>query len=163
LPPEGWGIRWVKGRPEVPGAEFSRDKSSLPADEHIDGSSLKWVPSAPNGEIQWIVYHHWLLDEAREETIRDWFAYNGAALQQELSDVHDFSVEFDVEVGAGTGSLALKLYDGQNAVTAEIPVTTGDRATDVVRLSGVDASVDVVTGVCLKERQTHHVEFAFVD
>jgi len=160
-PPSGWAVRWLRGDGAAP--KFGREKSSPTADEYVDGPNLRWPASAPDAEYRWVVYRHWLLDEDREEVIRDWFAYNGAALQQELNEVHDFSVEFDVEVGSGLGALALKLTDGRDNVTAEIPVSGPGESSDVVKLSGVEILPSAVPGVCLKPGQTHHVEFAFVD
>jgi signal peptidase I len=163
VPPGGWGKRWVNGQSDVGDTELTRRKSSPPADEYVDGPKLRFPASPADGDYRWIVYRHWLLDEDREEPIRDWFAYNGAALQQELTEVHDFSVEFDVEASAAGAALALKLYDGQNNVTVEIPVEFSAAKGGVVKLSGTDVTADAVPGVCLKEGQTHHVEFAFVD
>jgi signal peptidase I len=162
IPSDGWGKRWVRGQPDAERSGLRAREFSDPADEYVDGPNLRFPPSAPDSEFRWLVYRHWLLDENREETIRDWFAYNGAALQQELSEIHDFSVDFEVEVGT-SGALALKLTDGYDTVMAEIPVAGAGNVGDMVKITGVDNLPKSTPGICLKPGQKQRVEFSFVD
>jgi signal peptidase I len=157
----GWKMRWRRASNDPEWPQLAKDKSLPDADEHLEGSTLKWT--GRSGELDWLVYRHWLLDEQREEAIRDWFAYNGGALHQELNDVHDFFVEFDIEVGPGSGTFAVKLYDGKTTVTAEIPIVARGAPPRGVRLLGVDQMPSSNEAVHLRDAGSHHVEFAFVD
>lgn len=157
----GWKIRWRRASKDPDLPQLAKDKSLLDADEHLEGSTLKWM--GRSGELDWLVYRHWLLDEQREEPVRDWFAYNGGALHQELNDVHDFLVEFDIELGQGSGTFAVKLYDGNTTVTAEIPIVARGAPARAVRLLGVDQTPSLNEAVHLRDAGSHHIEFAFVD
>ena len=158
---EGWRLRWRTGAPDSLPANLARDKSLADAGEHLDGKSLKWSGQSP--DFDWLVYRHWLIDERREEPIRDWFAYNGGSLRHELNDVHDFQVEFEIETARGaSGSFAVKLFDGKDTVTVEIPIIAAGAPARGVVLHGVEAAA-AKPWLHLKEGQTHRVEFAFVD
>lgn len=160
-PGDGWKSRWRRGINPSELPHLARDKSLPDADEHLDGTALKWTGGG--NDFDWLVYRHWLLDEKREEPIRDLFAYNGGALHQELNDVHDFIVEFEIEVGVGSGEFALRLYDGQSTVTAEIPVVGRGNPPQGVKLLGANDAPSSHPWVHFKEQTTHRVEFAFVD
>jgi signal peptidase I len=162
-PPQGWGQRWVKGIAASTPADLATAKSAVAASEHLDGTALKWSATGNDGDYQWIAYRHWLLDEGREETIRDWFAYNGAALQQEVRECHDFSVEFEIESGAESGSLALKLTDGGGTVGVEIPIVPPGGQNGVLTLSGTANAPVVESWARLTAGRSHHLEFALVD
>jgi signal peptidase I len=157
----GWRLRWrrASNNPEPP--QLATDKSLADADEHLDGAALKWTGRGEG--LNWIVYRHWLLDEKREEPIRDWFSYNGGSLHQELNDVHDFFVEFEIEIGSGSGTFAIKLYDGKTTITAEIPIAARGTPGRGVTLLGADNPPPSNEAVYLREGATHRIEFALVD
>jgi signal peptidase I len=158
---DGWKKRWRTGAPDSLPPQLAREKSLPDADEHLEGTALKW--SSRGNDFEWLVYRHWLLDENREESIRDWFAYNGGALRHELNDAHDFQVAFEVEVGAGSGAFAMKLSDGRSTVTAEIPVVASDQPAQGVTITGVESPPAAAPWIHFRENRTHRVEFALVD
>jgi signal peptidase I len=158
---DGWKQRWRTGLPDSLPPQLAREKSLPDADEHLDGTALKW--SGRGHDFEWLVYRHWLLDERREEPIRDWFAYNGGSLGHELNDVHDFQVAFEIEVGPGSGVFAMKLTDGQSTVMIEVPVVANGQPARGAAVRGVDAAAESAPWVHLKEGGHHKVEFAFVD
>ncbi len=162
-PPGGWGMRWMRGYPGNMPPDLLSSKSEATANEHLDGTTLKWSANRIDGDYRWIVYRHWLLDENREEPVRDWFAYNGAALQQELHECHDFSVDFEVEAGPESGWLALQLTDGSDRVSAQIPIVGSDGPDGLLTVSGTPHAPIVEPWARLTSGASHHVEFAFVD
>jgi signal peptidase I len=159
-PPGGWGERWIKGQVSKTVHDLDSNKSDAIANEYLDGTTLKWPATDVGGDYHWVVYRHWLLDEKREETIRDWFAYNGSALQQEVHECHDYSVEFDVETGPEPGWLGMKLTDGANTVAVEIPIGT---SSETMKLTGVENAPSFEPSARLSTNGRHHLEFAFVD
>jgi signal peptidase I len=145
-PPDGWSVRLV--------AEPAGSSDQQP---RVDGPELHF-PVERADSFRWLVYRNWLLDERREDVIRDGFTYNGARDDGRLTAVHDFIVTCEIQVLRGTGEVALGLTDGRDTVTATLPVGEwGDGA----RLeSGVR---QVAPGVRLKPGRTHALELAFVD
>src|SRR5262249_29853228 len=155
---QGWKERWRVGTPG-----YSAPDKSLPnADEYLDGTALRWP--AANG-CRWLRYRHWLPDERREEPVRDLFAYNGGSLRHELRNVHDFFVEFDLEIGPGTGEFAVGLSDGRDDVTAHLPVVPrGQPVTSNIRLTDASGAVLADGGrKSLAQGRTYRIEFSFFD
>jgi len=120
--PEGWGKRWVietKLPPEA--ADGKTDRGLALADKELllDGT---WATRIP----VWIAYKHHRYDGSadteKEEVIRDGFVYNGASFESGALPVHDFLVEFEVEVLAGSGQLLCRAWDGADTMIASCPI-----------------------------------------
>ena len=152
----GWKLRWRSGDPHVaaPGVLLTE------ASDRIDGTELKWPAADAQTGFRWLLYRHWLLDERREEPIRDQFAYNGGALRHDLKNVHDFLVEMDVEIGPGEGTVAIGLRDGHDDVTAEI---AAGQARAVRLLDNAGKLLHESAPFQLSDGRSHHVAYAFVD
>jgi signal peptidase I len=155
----GWKDRWRVGAPGFSGPE----KSLADADEYLDGAALRWPKAEPG--FRWLRYRHWLLDEKREEPVRDLFAYNGGTLRHELLDVHDFSVEFDLEIDDGTGEFAIGLTDGHDDVTAYLPVVPKGKpvASNVRLIDGTGTELANGGPNALSEGRSHRIELVFFD
>lgn len=152
----GWRDRWRTGSPAL-----SRIEQVLTdADPFLNGPQLRWPAPTDRTDFRWLIYRHWLLEDAREDPIRDTFSYNGIGLRHELKFVHDFIMEFDLTVGPGQGTVALGLRDGHEMMTAEISAGAGAP----IRLRDT-AGLEIAQGLPfhLIEGASHHVVYAFVD
>lgn len=159
--PEGWRLRW-----EVPATQ--------PGDHPLVGKELHLDGSVSAGG-QWVTYRHYLLDEGQTQALRDWCPYNGR--ESRLPDlVHDFLVECEVEVQAGSGRVCFQLRDGADTVSAELPI--GSAAGPLVFRSWPEAEPKAGAcgeappasrvlyhgpGVRLQPGRTYQVVLAFVD
>lgn len=161
-PPQTWRDRWMEG-PLSASTPLGDDRSTFPAADIVQGPILRWPESLRDKDFRWITYRHWLLDEQREEFIRDWFAYNGGAVRHELSEVHDFSVEFDVRVESGVGGLAFSMYDGRSIIHVEVPIGDDPNPIGSVRVHGTGEARTFTFEPGLTPGQTRRVEFALVD
>ena len=93
--------------------------------------------------------------------IRDGFAYNGQQSEEQTVPVHDFSIEFEVEIQSGTGSLSCRAWDGQDQVVAGYPVgSSTEEAT--LRLEGL-GKVRSVARKPLQAGKKYHIEMSFCD
>jgi signal peptidase I len=159
----GWKARWRVGQPGVK----ADAKSLSEADEYLDGALLAWpAPASPRAGYRWLVYRNWLLDENREEPIRDQFAYNGTGHRHELKFVHDFFVDMEVEAGGGIGEFAVGLTDGKDDVTATFPVGAADGPGQPQAIRVTDASgalLGVSTPWMFAPGRAHRIEFSFFD
>src|SRR5262249_28045538 len=83
--------------------------------------------------------------------------------RHELRNVHDFFVEFDLEIGPGTGEFAVGLSDGRDDVTAHLPVVPrGQPVTSNIRLTDASGAVLADGGrKSLAEGRTYRIEFSF--
>jgi len=113
-----------------------------------------------------LTYRNFLLDERKCEPIRDEYAHN-AGLRGDSECVHDFWVETEIEVSAGSGTLALRLCDGHDWVDVTLPIGTREKIT--TSASTVKSSSAVRTlerserRVTLEPSRRYLVEVAFVD
>ena len=148
-------------RAGVPARRTRRGPALLKeANDRLDGTELKWPAADASAGFRWLLYRHWLLEERREEPIRDTFAYNGGALRHELKNVHDFIVEMEVEVGAGAGTVAVGLRDGHDDVTVEIAAGPAQN----LHLRDAAGKLLMEAGPChFAAGRTHRVQYAFVD
>lgn len=173
---DGWQSRWLvepiaadpnrlipwRFTPAVPVNADILQNSSL----HLDATR------SPIG----LTYRHWQLDRQDTDPVRDWLHYNGPApstgrlrpMEVVAPAVHDFCLECDLEIIAGTGSVACRLGDGGDYATAEIPIDTPQAATlQAVEERALGEPVEPITrsalGFTLQAGRTYHLEFAFVD
>ncbi len=166
-PAEGWAVRW-RVEPVVGAKQPTTGK---PADETVlrDGALVLDGRQSPGGIG--LTYRHWNLDAKEEEAVGDWLAYNGGPTERRNGfarrrptaapdPVHDFAVEFDLEVIAGPGTFAVRLSDGADGVRADLPILPDPAAIRVTH----DGTAEVSTGPPgLAPGKTYRVEFAFVD
>jgi signal peptidase I len=167
-PPGGWGPRWVVASaadPRLPaGTPGNRPAQEGPV---IEGKALVLDASETPQTVTAVTYRHWQLDERDEEPIRVWNAYDGAPRNfKYLPTAHDFVLTCDVEVTAaaagGEASFECRLFDGADAVTAELSV--GPRATGRAQLTRENhGGLGAATGASLQPGRRHRLEFAFVD
>ena len=164
-PPGGWGIRWlvepVADNPRLP------PPSATPpaiADANIArDAALILDATNPDKPAIGLTYRHWNIDDKREESVNDTLAYNGAPRRNKGIPVHEFTVECDLEIVAGSGSFACRLGDGLDTVKVEFPIG------EVAKPAGVQLSRDggdpprQVAGLKIEVGRTYHLEFAFVD
>jgi len=157
----GWRPRWRVGQPDGNAVE----KSLAEADEYLDGTTLRWLASASQN-MRWLVYRNWLLDEKREEQIRDQFAYNGSGHRHELGNIHDFYVELQIEPGSGSGEFAIALSDGADQVTAAMPIggVAAGSETQTVRIMNARGKILAVGPEWrMSEGRSYRIEMSFFD
>jgi signal peptidase I len=152
---DGWKARWRSGSPS-PNASLQEPGACY------QGKELHWETSSTE-EYRWLVYRHWLLDEQKEDAIRDVFSYNGGAARSELNFVHDFLVEFTLDVRQGTGVFGLGLRDGRDDVQAELPCGPEGEQGKSLRIQAGDGSAMVETPFVLHTGKCYRIEMAFVD
>ena len=167
--PGGWGPRWL-AYPADLDARLPRGDGPRPvptADDGVlrDGGLVLDASASPQLEVR-LEYRHWNLDEGREEVIRSGISYDGPGRGSgNTYAAHDFSVRCELEVGAAgkDSSFACRLFDGADAVAADLPVgpraTAGPASLSHDRLGGLSAA----GGVALEPGRTYALEFALVD
>ncbi|MBN9516912.1 signal peptidase I, partial [bacterium] len=168
-PPGGWGPRWYVYPPErdarLPPADAA---PAAPAGESVlhNGHLILDAAASPQAEVR-LEYRHVDLD-ARDpsgEVVRSATGYDGGGRGTgNVYPVHDFSVRCEVEVVEAKpgATLALRLFDGTDAVAAEVsvgPRATGKAALSHDKLGGLAAA----SGIGLEPGRTYTIEFAFVD
>jgi len=165
--PGGWGMRWLVYPPEAD-RRLPREggREPAPADDSVlaNGTLILDAAAGPQQEVR-VEYRHWNLDENREEPVRSANSYDGGARRESnIYPVHDFYFRCEVEVveAQPESSFACRLFDGQDAVAAEVSV--GKKADGSVRLAHEKLGVLSSAGkVALEPGHTYTVEFAFVD
>jgi signal peptidase I len=162
--PGGWRPRW-----EVPAGQ---------AGPHpLAGTELRLDGTGPEGGSQVVTYRHYLLDEKKCQPVRDEYSYNGADRRAAVP-VHDFLLECDVAVEAGSGHVVLGLADGRDTVLAEIPAG-GDGPGQLVLRPPAEAEAEtaglaspaqspgavytIAAAEPLRPGRVYHLEMAFVD
>ncbi|MSQ96247.1 MAG: hypothetical protein EXR98_17075 [Gemmataceae bacterium] len=144
-PKDGWTDRW-------------EHESAVQARESVSLLALR----APNT----LTYRNYSLDARKCEPLRDEYAYNGG-LHADSECVHDFSIETEIEISAGRGSLSLRLCDGQGWVEVLIPV--GKRRPVEALAWGMETPVQVQKiaatqkTAALRVGSRYRIELAFVD
>jgi signal peptidase I len=163
--PGGWGVRWLVYPPESD-PRLPKDAARPPApagDSIVRGGTI--VLDAASGPDVRLEYRHWQLDDRREEPVRSQNSYDGPGRgESNVYPVHDFVLSCDIEVvSAGPdGRFACRLFDGADAVAAEVAV--GPRASGQAHLShDRRGGLGSVGGVAFEPGRTHALEFAFVD
>jgi signal peptidase I len=110
-------------------------------------------------------YHNFLPDTGKAQPLDDEYAYNAGA-HAGVENVHDFLFEATIEVQGGTGTLGLRLCDGQEWAEIELPVGSGPLR---ARSWPLDDPADVsslavgTSDVALQSGQAYQVKIAFVD
>jgi signal peptidase I len=158
--PGGWVKRWSiennlpagQGEPAAASAFALREREF-----HLDGTKF------PQETIL-AAYRHHRYDETAggevEEVLRDTFVYNAFSGEDKTQPVHDFFLEFEVEIVGGSGQLLCRMSDGRDQLTASCPVNTADDTR--LRHEGLG----VFRAVPRKPMQVgkkYRVEMAFVD
>jgi signal peptidase I len=157
-PPGGWRRRWyLDGTAPVLGAA---EPAPLPDWLTLDGNDLR---IAREGAIipGLAAYWHVSLDNLTPEVIRDVFEYNGHGATNHDFPVHDFLVEFEVEVIAGAGSVICKLTDGGDEATAHI--AAGGEFGESKLLVGPKGLVKATNRPPLEVGKTYRIEMAHID
>jgi signal peptidase I len=141
-PPSGWAERW-------------QEQDDGP-DLVLDGRSARQTRTFCTGPPI----------AGKYRPLRDEYAYDAGRAGGD-EPVHDFLIEGDVEVQAGTGSLALRLCDGQDWVEVALPA--GRAGAVVTRFWPVRGSAPATAWTqgaaqtVLEPQRSHHVVMAFVD
>jgi signal peptidase I len=157
-PPGGWDFRWL-----VDGTRFPIGIHELPAWPEwlrLDGNDL-FIAAEGSTTPKLAAYWHNSPDTWTAEVIRDGFEYNGHSLPQHDYAVHDFFVEFEVEVLAGSGNVICKLTDGADEATAQI--AAGGEFGESKLLLPLKGQVAAANRPPLKPGKKYRVEMAFVD
>ena len=155
----GWAPRWVT---EAVAADPKRPAAPL-GTASIEASVLTLDAVATPDTAVGLTYRHRNLKTNKDEPVLDRLGYNGEEWV-EPARVHDFAVRCEIEVTAGRGLFACRLFDGADAVKVELPV-----AADAEPLYPAVVAHDgglpptVVPGVRLVPGKKYRLEFAFVD
>lgn len=192
--PDGWGPRWLIE--PVAGQNAGEPR---PADATIfrDGGLFLDASATPETAVG-LTYRNWNFTAKKEEPLRDPLAYNGSIPERwehnptdgTVPPIHDFAVRFDLEVLGGSGCLALRLADGGDYATAEIPLAGGPPPAAVIGAKEETPPAppvkkrpfaaknpmpapqpprlelpaeEIVLGIDLLPGKVHRIEFAFVD
>jgi signal peptidase I len=149
----GWQHRWL-AEPKATLQEAAIDSKEL----HFGGTNFA-------EQTGWATYRHCRYHdksgEDREDVIRDSFAYNGQQFEDQAIPVHDFSIEFEVEILAGNGALACRAWDGLDQVVAAYPV--GASAEDASLQREGTGRVRGVARKPLQVGKKYHIEMSFCD
>jgi signal peptidase I len=157
-PPGGWRRRWyLDGTQPILGAA---EPAPLPEWLTLDGNDLR---IARDGAIipGLVAYWQVSLDSLTPEVIRDGFEYNGHGATTHDYAVHDFLVEFEVEVISGNGFVVGKLTDGTDEATAQI--AAGGEFGESKLLVGPQGLVKATNRPPLEAGKTYRIEMAHID
>lgn len=172
--PDGWKARWLV-EPSNAGSA-ARTPKRLPSESVEAGpdilrdGDLTLDGSSAADEAVALTYRHWQFEARDDDPVRDALAYNDAApLSHRAVPVHDFILECELEIVGGAGAFAVRLGDGADFASGELPIGTASGS----------VSVEVETGTPnpkraepLRREQPHpglllgksyRLEFAFAD
>lgn len=157
-PPGGWARRWLPdGTRPVLGAS---EPAAFPPWLGLDGSDLVIAADGSTGP-RLAAYWHVSSDSLAVEVIRDGFEYNGHTSPTHDYPVHDFLIECEVEVLAGSGHVMLKVTDGADEATARI--AAGGEFGESKLLLPPKGLVKTANRPPLKPGKAYRVEMTFVD
>jgi len=165
--PGGWNARWLVDPPENdPRLPRASARPPEEADASVVRGGVLTLDASGGAQASLgLTYRHWNFDDRKEETVRAWSSYDGVPRSfAQLPPVHDFSLECEVEVAAESpgASFACRLFDGTEAVSAEVSV--GPRASGLATLTHDGrGGLGSARGVSLEPGHTYRLEFAFVD
>ncbi|MFO0797765.1 MAG: signal peptidase I [Gemmataceae bacterium] len=167
-PPGGWSPRWYVYPPDRDGRLPPNGPPAAPADAGVlnNGQLILDAAASPQAEVR-LEYRHVNLDnpDPNGDVITSDNGYDGGTRSRSnVYAAHDFSARCDVVVQEAQpgATLALRLFDGTDAVAAELsvgPRAEGKAALSHDKLGGLSAS----RGVGLEPGKSYVVEFAFVD
>jgi signal peptidase I len=145
----------------------------------VEGTQLRLDSRLAQGDYEWLIYRHWLIDENKAVPLTNEYAYNGAEGWHDAEPVHDFMLVCDVLVVEGAGSVAFTITDGADDLLVELPVGPGERSVQLVAVPrpGNNKEVSTPSGllddstmvyrraptVHLTAGRKTRVELAFVD
>ncbi|HEY3790160.1 MAG TPA: signal peptidase I [Urbifossiella sp.] len=165
--PGGWGPRWFVYPPEAD-IRLPRDggREAMPADDSVlqNNTLILDASAAPQREVR-LEYRHVNLDDGREEAIKSGNSYDGGVRRESnVYPIHDFILRCDVEVGAANAesSFACRLFDGRDAVAAEVFVGKGPAG----QIRMVHDKLGVISSaakVSFESGHSYSLEFALVD
>ena len=173
--PQGWNVRWLMERlnntAKLPA--LSRRTPDRTVDDTVLSDHVLHLDTLDKPDGLGLTYRNWNLDSREEEPVNDFLGYNGQPPERRgfgrsfpvpLGDpVHDFSVTFDLDVKAGSGSFACRLSDGADSVRADFPIGVNSPLPDVQVAQDGGRTPATGTGHRLEVGKTYRVEFAFVD
>jgi signal peptidase I len=173
-PAEGWNSRWLAeplADPKLPA--ITPRKAEVTAGSMILRDHNLHLDSTTKAGANGLTYRHWNLDKKAEDPVDDFLAYNGQPPDRKLfartitapwgDPVHDFIVEFDLQLVSGSGQFACRLLDGIDSVKVDIPLgATSPSASLQLAHEGGTAPL-LMPHKGMVEGQTAHVVFAFVD
>jgi signal peptidase I len=163
----GWSQRWLVYPPDRdPRLPRDTGHDPAPADESVlqNGSLVLDAAGSPQQEVR-VEYRHWNLDEEKEDVIRSFHSYDGGNRStSNVYPVHDFFLMCDLEVTSSTpeGVFACRLFDGSDAVAAEIPVGR-PAAANAHLVHDRLGELTTATRAALEVGLTYRLEFALVD
>lgn len=156
----GWSRSWVlEGNVAEKGdAKIEPSFALVDKELHLDGTQAGKTPV-------WIGYRHQRYDEStaidKDEIIRDRFVYNGPSGDDRSVPVHDFIVEFEVEIVGGSGFFFCRMSDGKDQLVAASP--SGDSKEEAqLRHEGLGI-VRSIQRKPLEHGKKYRIEMAFVD
>jgi signal peptidase I len=166
-PPEpmGWGFRW-RIEPILPESQLPAldPPPVLPKVEDIVQESRLILDgtATPNGFG--LTYLHRNVDTREADVIRDPLGYNGGLRRGAPQPVHDFFLECEIEVLAGSGVFSCRLGDGGDTVRVDLPIAPPDQPATALTLLH-DGGPEGLTNpnFRLQPGQRVKLEFAFVD
>ena len=156
--PMGWASRWVVERLDPPKLPPGGNDSSGPIEAIVAENRLILDAGAGPGTVVGLGYRHRNIDTGLDEVIRDDLGYNGS--RGVPKPVHDFILECEIEVLAGSGAVSFRLGDGSTSIRLDLAVGAGnssqlahDGGTAPVRFPDLN----------LAAGQRYRLELAFVD
>jgi len=165
--PRGWSPRWFVYPPERdPRLPHDNARPPAPADESVvqNGSLVLDASASPQHEVR-VEYRHCNLDTNKEEAVRSANSYDGGSRRESnVYPVHDFYLRCELEVTAASpdSTFACRLFDGGDAVAAEISV--GPKAVGNAHLThDRHGALSSAGKVALEPGHSYKLEFAFVD
>ena len=157
---EGWAKRWII-ESNLPPADMGE---AVESGFKLASGELRLDGQQSARSALWVAYRNHRFDETgdseREEPIRDGFIYNGTSGDDRANAVHDFFVEFEIEIVGGSGSLQCRLSDGLDQMIASCPI--GEHGDAQLRREGF-GTVRTVTRKPLQQSTKYRIEMAFVD
>lgn len=156
----GWTPRWIVEPPVLSPEEPQVAK--LPLAANLVQDSTLVLDATGEHPAFGITYANMNLDTNEAEVIRDTLTYNGGVRRAAPLPIHDFILECDVEVVAGTGLLGIRLGDGTESMRVDLPVGT-DTQTPMVLAHDGEKDEFSTKSFRMVPGKRYHIAFAFVD
>ncbi len=163
-PAGGWKNRFLIT------SSLQPQEQPVPAGYGLDGQLR--LEAAP-GQSAGLTVQNTRSHDDSESILRDWSAYNGQLPEttptRPLSVVapalHDFSVECEIEVTHGNGSVAFRLHDGSDHFEVHLPIgqSSGQFPAYAIASGPTGRQIPAQIPVRLIPGTRVHFEFQFVD